>query len=153
MGQLPIFYNHKPTSRRGYLFGETTPLFPFGYGLSYTTFEISEPRLARASIRNGETVRVEVDIRNTGPVKGDEVVQLYVRDDQASVTRPVKELKHFQRVTLDAGARTTVAFEIAPRDLWFWNIDMERVVEPGTFTLMAGPNSVDLKTATLTVTP
>lgn len=152
VGQLPIFYNHKPTSRRGYLFGATTPLFPFGYGLSYTTFEISEPRLARASIRNGETVRVEVDIRNTGPVKGDEVVQLYVRDDQASVTRPVKELKHFQRVTLDAGARTTVAFEIAPRDLWFWNIDMERVVEPGAFTLMAGPNSVDLKTATLTVT-
>ncbi|HEX8660573.1 MAG TPA: glycoside hydrolase family 3 C-terminal domain-containing protein, partial [Brevundimonas sp.] len=152
VGQLPIFYNHKPTSRRGYLLGETKPLFPFGYGLSYTTFDISEPRLARASIRNGETVRVEVDVRNTGPVKGDEVVQLYVRDDHASVTRPVKELKHFRRVTLEPGARTTVAFEISPRDLWFWNIDMERVVEPGTFTLMAGPNSVDLKTATLTVT-
>ncbi|WP_332677554.1 glycoside hydrolase family 3 N-terminal domain-containing protein [Brevundimonas sp.] len=152
VGQLPIFYNHKPTSRRGYLLGETKPLFPFGYGLSYTTFDISEPRLARASIRNGETVRVEVDVRNTGPVKGDEVVQLYVRDDQASVTRPVKELKHFQRVTLEPGARTTVAFEIRPSDLWFWNIDMERVVEPGTFTVMSGPNSVDLKTATLTVT-
>lgn len=151
VGQLPMFYNHKPTSRRGYLFGDTSPLFPFGYGLSYTTFEMSAPRLARATIRNGETVRVEVDVRNTGRVRGDEVVQLYVRDDHASVTRPVKELKHFQRVTLEPGAAMTVAFEVGPKDLWFWNVDMERVVEPGTFTLMAGPNSVDLKTATLTV--
>lgn len=152
VGQLPIFYNHKPTSRRGYLFSETSPLFPFGYGLSYTTFDISAPRLARASIRNGESVRVEVDVRNTGRLKGDEVVQLYVRDDQASVTRPVKELRHFRRVTLEPNASTTVVFEIKPSDLWFWNIDMERVVEPGTFTLMAGGNSVDLKTTTLTVT-
>ncbi|MFC0633136.1 glycoside hydrolase family 3 N-terminal domain-containing protein [Brevundimonas balnearis] len=151
VGQLPMFYNHKPTSRRGYLFGDTSPLFPFGFGLSYTTFEMSAPRLARATIRNGETVRVEVDVRNTGRVRGDEVVQLYVRDDHASVTRPVKELKHFQRVTLEPGAATTVTFEVGPKDLWFWNVDMERVVEPGTFTLMAGPNSVDLKTATLTV--
>jgi len=152
VGQLPIFYNHKPTARRGYLLGDVSPLFPFGYGLSYTTFDISAPRLARATIRNGESVRVEIDVRNTGRVAGDEVVQLYVHDDQASVTRPVKELKHFKRVTLAPGARTTVAFEIKPSDLWFWNIDMKRVVEPGTFTLMAGGNSVDVKTATLTVT-
>ncbi|MFN3353411.1 MAG: glycoside hydrolase family 3 N-terminal domain-containing protein [Brevundimonas sp.] len=152
VGQLPMFYNHKPTSRRGYLLGDTSPLFPFGYGLSYTTFDMSAPRLARDTIRNGETVRVEVDVRNTGRVRGDEVVQLYVHDDHASVTRPIKELKHFQRVTLEPGASTTVAFEVGPRDLWLWNVDMERVVEPGTFTLMAGPNSVDLKTATLTVT-
>jgi beta-glucosidase len=153
VGQLPVFYNHKPTARRGYLFGDTSPLFPFGFGLSYTTFDMSAPRLARSTIRNGESVRVEVDVRNTGRVRGDEVVQLYVRDDHASVTRPVKELKHFRRVTLAPGASTTVAFELRPSDLWFWNIDMERVVEPGTFTLMAGPNSVDVKTTTLTVTP
>ncbi|HEV7353684.1 MAG TPA: glycoside hydrolase family 3 N-terminal domain-containing protein [Brevundimonas sp.] len=152
VGQLPVFYNHKPTSRRGYLLGDTSPLFPFGFGLSYTTFDMSAPRLARGSIRNGESVRVEVDVRNTGRVRGDEVVQLYIRDDHASITRPVKELKHFRRVTLEPGASTTVAFEIRPSDLWLWNIDMERVVEPGTFTLMAGPNSVDVKTTTLTVT-
>lgn len=151
VGQLPIYYNHKSTSRRGYLLGDTSPLFPFGFGLSYTTFEMSAPRPARASIGAGETVRVEVDVTNTGRVAGDEVVQLYIHDDEASVTRPVKELKHFRRVTLQPGASTTVAFEVGPKDLWFWNIDMERVVEPGTFTLMAGPNSVDLKTATLTV--
>jgi beta-glucosidase len=152
VGQLPVYYNHKPTARRGYLFEEVSPLYPFGFGLSYTTFEISAPRLARSSIRNGETVRVEVDVANTGPRKGDEVVQLYVRDDQASVTRPVKELKHFKRVTLDPGARATVSFDIVPKDLWFWNIDMKRVVEPGTFTISAGPNSRDLKSTTLTVT-
>ncbi|WP_430641205.1 fibronectin type III-like domain-contianing protein [Brevundimonas albigilva] len=95
---------------------------------------------------------MSVDVRNTGGVKGDEVVQLYIRDDQASVTRPVKELKHFKRVTLEPGARTTVTFEIRPSDLWFWNIDMERVVEPGTFTISAGPNSAELKSTTLTVT-
>lgn len=152
VGQLPIFYNHKPTSRRGYLFAETSPLYPFGFGLSYTTFEMSAPRFARASIARDETVRVEVEVRNTGARAGDEVVQLYVRDDQASVTRPVKELKHFKRVTLEPGASTTVAFDLTPRDLSFWNIEMERVVEPGTFTISAGPNSVDLKPATLTVT-
>ena len=152
VGQLPIYYNHKPTARRGYLFDETSPLYPFGFGLSYTTFDISAPRLAQASMRTTGTTRVEVDVRNTGSRAGDEVVQLYVRDDHASVTRPVNELKHFRRVTLAPGASTTVAFEITPRDLWFWNIDMERVVEPGTFTLGAGPNSRDLKTTTLTVT-
>ncbi len=152
VGQLPIFYNYKPSARRGYLFDTTAPLYPFGYGLSYTTFEMSEPRLARASIGMGQSVQVSVDVRNTGGVKGDEVVQLYIRDDQASVTRPVKELKHFKRVTLEPGARTTVTFEIRPSDLWFWNIDMERVVEPGTFTVSAGPNSAELKSTTLTVT-
>jgi len=152
VGQLPIFYNYKPTARRGYLFDETSPLFPFGFGLSYTTFDISAPRIAQASIgRNGKT-RVEVDVRNTGRVAGDEVVQLYIRDDHASVTRPINELKHFKRVTLAAGARTTVAFEITERDLWFWNIDMDRVVEAGTFTIGVGADSQTLKTATLTVT-
>jgi beta-glucosidase len=152
VGQLPIYYNVKPTARRGYLFDEVSPLYPFGFGLSYTTFDISAPRLARGSIRNGETVRVEVDVVNTGARKGDEVVQLYVRDDHASVTRPVKELKHFKRVTLEPGARTTVSFDLGPRDLWFWNVDMKRVVEPGTFTISAGPNSRDLKSSKLTVT-
>lgn len=152
VGQLPVFYNHKPSARRGYLFDTTKPLYPFGYGLSYTTFDISPPRLARASVPMGENVRVSVDVRNTGRRAGDEVVQLYVRDEQASVTRPVIELKRFQRVTLQPGQSRTVTFELTPRDLSFWNVEMKRVVEPGTFTISAGPNSVDLKSAKVTVT-
>ena len=151
VGQLPIYYNRKPTARRGYLGGDTTPLYPFGFGLSYTSFDISAPRLAKAKIGQGETVKVEVDVTNTGKVAGDEVVQLYIHDEAASVTRPVLELKHFKRVTLAPGAKTTVTFEIKPSDLWFWNLDMKRVVEPGDFSILVGPNSVDLKKATLTV--
>lgn len=152
VGQLPVFYNHKPTARRGYLFDTTKPLYPFGYGLSYTTFAVGAPRLARGSVAMGQPARVSVDVTNTGRRPGDEVVQLYVRDDQASVTRPVIELKRFQRVSLRPGQRRTVTFELSPRDLAFWNVDMKRVVEPGTFTISAGPNSVDLKSTTLTVT-
>ena len=151
VGQLPMFYNHKPTSRRGYLFDTTKPLFPFGFGLSYTSFDMSAPRIARPAISASDSVQVEVDVRNTGARAGDEVVQLYVRDDLASVTRPVIELKHFERVSLQPGELRTVRFTLTPADLAMWNVDMKRVVEPGTFTISAGPNSVDLKTATLTV--
>ncbi|HWT13527.1 MAG TPA: glycoside hydrolase family 3 N-terminal domain-containing protein [Allosphingosinicella sp.] len=151
VGQLPIFYNRKPTARRGYLFDSNQPLYPFGYGLSYTSFDISAPRLRRSSIRPDENVRVEVEVRNTGRRAGDEVVQLYVRDDAGSVTRPVIELRRFQRVALRAGQRRTIMFELTPDDLALWNPRMERVVEPGTFTISAGPNSASLRNATLTV--
>jgi beta-glucosidase len=152
VGQLPVFYNHKPSARRGYLFDTTAPLYPFGYGLSYTTFDVSAPRLERPTIAIGQNARIAVDVTNTGRRAGDEVVQLYVRDDEASVTRPVIELKRFQRVTLQPGERRTVTFELTPRDLSFWGVDMKRIVEPGTFTISAGANSVDLKSASLTVT-
>ena len=151
VGQLPVYYNRKPTSRRGYLFDSTAPLYPFGFGLSYTTFDVSAPRFGRDSIRLGDNVQVSVDVANTGRRAGDEVVQLYVRDDEASITRPLIELKRFQRVTLQPGERRTVTFELKPDDLALWNMDMKRVVEPGTFTISAGPNSVDLKSAKLTV--
>lgn len=151
VGQLPIYYNRKPTARRGYLGGDTSPLYPFGFGLSYTSFDISAPRLAKAKIGQGESVKVEIDVANTGKVAGDEVVQLYIHDETATVTRPVLELKHFKRVTLAPGAKTTVSFEIKPSDLWMWNLDMKRVVEPGDFSILVGPNSADLKKATLTV--
>jgi beta-glucosidase len=152
VGQLPIFYNHKPTARRGYLFGTTKPLYPFGYGLSYTTFDLSAPRLAQASIRADQPFKVSVDVANTGTRAGDEVVQLYLHQQVASVTRPVIELKRFRRVHLAPGARTTVEFELKPEDLAFWNLQMKRAVEPGVFDVYAGPNSVDLKKAELTVT-
>ncbi len=152
VGQLPLFYNHKPTSRRGFLFDTTEPLFPFGFGLSYTTFDISAPRVTRPSIAAGQPAQIEVDVANNGTRSGDEVVQLYVHDDEASVTRPVLELKRFQRVTLAPGERRTIRFDLQPDDLAVWNPDMKHVVEPGTFTISSGPNSVDLKSAKLTVT-
>jgi beta-glucosidase len=151
VGQLPIFYNHKPTARRGYIDGSTKPLYPFGFGLSYTTFDISAPRLAKANIGTSGSVTVSIDVANTGKVRGDEVVQLYIRDDISSVTRPVLELKHFKRITLDPGQKQTVEFQVTSADLQFYNVDMQRVVEPGTFTLSAGPNSADLKSVVLTV--
>jgi beta-glucosidase len=150
-GQLPVFYNHKPSSRRGYLFDTTQPLYPFGYGLSYTKFDVSAPRVVTPSVAAGQPAQVEVDVANTGARVGDEVVQLYVRDDEASVTRPVLELKRFQRVTLAPGEKRTIRFDLQPDDLALWNPDMKHVVEPGTFTVYTGPNSVDLKPAKLTV--
>ena len=149
--QLPIFYNHKPTARRGYLFESTAPLYPFGYGLSYTSFDVGAPRLTKSTIGRDETVRVSVDVANTGRRAGDEVVQLYVRDDEATVTRPVLELKHFQRVTLQPGEKRTMTFDLKPADLAFWNVEMHRVVEPGTFTISAGNSSTAFKTTSLTV--
>jgi len=151
VGQLPIFYNHKPSARRGYIDGSTKPLYPFGFGLSYTSFAISAPRLSKPRIAVGESTRVEVDVANTGKLAGDEVVQIYIRDDISSVTRPVLELKAFQRVTLAPGERRTLSFDIKPSDLWFYNSEMERVVEPGSFTIHAGPDSVNLKSVQLMV--
>ena len=152
VGQLPMFYDHKPTARRGYLFDTTAPLYPFGFGLSYTTFDISAPRVLTPVIAANQRAQIAVDVANTGSRAGDEVVQLYVRDDEASVTRPVIELKRFERVTLLPGERRTVSFELTPDDLALWNPEMKKVVEPGTFTISAGPNSADLKSARLKVT-
>ena len=152
VGQLPMFYNVKPSARRGYLFDTTEPLFPFGYGLSYTRFELGAPQLSQARIARNGTVEVSVEVRNAGVRAGDEVVQLYVRDKVGSVTRPLKELKGFQRVTLAPGEMKTVRFTLDERTFRMWNAEMKRIVEPGEFEIMAGPNSVDLKSTTLTIT-
>ncbi len=151
VGQLPIFYNHKPTARRGYLFDTTRPLYPFGFGLSYTTFALSPPRLGQAEILTTDRVAVEVDVENTGPVVGDEVVQLYLRDDVSSVTRPMLELKRFERITLVPGERRTVRFELTPDDFAVFDASFRRVIEPGTFTVQTGANSADLQSTRLTV--
>ena len=151
VGQIPAFYNHKPTARRGYAFGDASPLYPFGFGLSYTEFEMSEPVLASANIANGADTSVSVSVTNTGDVAGDEVVQLYIRDKVSSVTRPVKELKGFTRVTLAPGETQNVSLDIKASALEFFNRDMKRVIEPGEFEIMVGNSSVDLKTTTLTV--
>lgn len=151
VGQLPIYYNHKPTARRGYLLSTTSPLFPFGHGLSYTTFKYSNLKVSNPSIRADQSTTVTVDVTNTGKIRGDEVAQMYLRDEVSSVTRPVKELKDFARVTIEPGATKTITFQITPKKLALINREMKRVVEPGKFQIMVGGNSVDLIAATLEV--
>jgi beta-glucosidase len=153
VGHVPAYYNHKPSARRGYLFDSVEPLFPFGYGLSYTTFSITSVRVEKPEIEPGESTRVLADLANTGTRAGDEVVQLYIRDVVSSVTRPVKELKGFRRVTLEPGEHTTVAFDVTPDHLAMYGIDMQYRVEPGEFRLMVGHSSraQDLQTVTLRV--
>lgn len=144
-GQVPHFYNHKPSARRGYLFDDAAPLFPFGHGLSYTSFAISEPRLSRRRYRPDEAIEVAIEIANTGAVAGDEVLQLYITRTNVSVTRPVLELKGFERITLAPGEQRTVRFTIEPRQLAIWNLAMEEVNEPGPVTLSVGNSSAALK--------
>jgi len=152
VGQLPLFYNQKPTAHRGYVFGTTSPLYPFGFGLSYTTFAYSNLAIDKPQIEPNGTAVVSVDVRNTGMRAGDEVVQLYIRDVVSLATRPVKELRGFERVSLGPGESKTIRFSIGPERLSYHGIDMKRVVEPGRFEIMVGGNSVDVKTISLDVT-
>jgi len=152
-GHVPSFYNYKPSARRGYLFDDVSPLYPFGFGLTYTTFSFSNVRLERKTIRAKDSTRVHVDIANTGKRQGDEVVQMYIRDCYSSVTRPIKELKGFQRVSLQPGQTRTVTFDITPELLSFYDINMKFGVEPGDFEIMVGNSSrdADLTKTILTV--
>jgi beta-xylosidase len=154
VGHLPVFYNHKPSARRGYLWDEVSPLFPFGFGLSYTTFKLENARLAKKKIpRNGST-RVLVEVTNTGKCSGSEVVQMYIRDCVSSVTRPVKELKAFKKLWLEPGETGTVALDISPESLAFYDVNMKYGVEPGDFEILVGNSSrdADLQKLILTVT-
>jgi len=151
VGQLPIYYNHKPTARRGYLYTSKEPLFPFGFGLSYTTFEYSDLKVSSTQIGPQGQAEVSVTVKNTGSRAGDEIIQLYLRDVVSSVTRPVLELKDFKRVPLAPGESKTISFTITPDKLAFWDVNMQRVVEPGAFEIMVGPNSVKLQKAKLEV--
>ncbi|MGH9510971.1 MAG: CIA30 family protein [Terriglobales bacterium] len=151
VGDLPDFYNHKPSDNRSYEFSTRDPLFPFGYGLSYTSFKFENVRVEPEQIHTGGTAKVSVDITNTGSREGDEVPQMYIHQKIASVTRPVKELKGFQRITLKPGEEKTVEFTITPETLSMLNVDMHKVVEPGAFEIMVGPNSQQTTTVILNV--
>jgi beta-glucosidase len=151
VGALPDFYNHKPSDNRSYAFSTRQPLYPFGYGLSYTTFKFENVRVEPKHIETNGTATVSVDVTNTGSRAGDEVPQLYVHQEIASVTRPVMQLRGFERVTLKPGEKRTVSFTIGPDDLSMLNVDMHKVVESGTFDLMVGPSSADTTTVHLEV--
>ncbi len=151
VGQLPIAYNHKPTARRGYLYTSKEPLFPFGFGLSYTTFEYSDLKITTPQIGPFGKTEVSVIVKNTGTRAGDEIVQLYIRDVVSSVTRPVMELKDFKRISLSPGESKMLTFTITPDKLSLWNINMNRVVEPGAFEIMVGTSSVKYQKANLEV--
>jgi len=151
VGDLPDFYNHKPSANRTYAFSTRKPLFPFGFGLSYTTFHFDNVRVEPTQIEAGGTAKVSVDVTNAGTRIGDEVPQLYVHQKVASVTRPVEQLAGFERITLKPGEKKTVEFTVSPDMLSLVNVDMHRVVEPGVFELMVGPSSDQTATVLLTV--
>jgi beta-glucosidase len=153
VGQLPVYYNRRPTSFRPYLDMTREPLWPFGHGLSYTTFSISDPVVTPASIPADGRATVSVEVSNTGSRSGDEVVQLYIHDLVSSVTRPVLELRGFKRVTLEPGTRRIVTFTLGPDELSLIDRSMRRVVEPGRFEILVAASSASLKKATLDVTP
>lgn len=150
-GQLPDYYYQKPSGKREYLGSTTKPLFPFGWGLSYSTFKYANLRLAPETIGPQGQTKVSLDVTNTGKMLGDEVVELYIRDEVSSVTRPVKELRGFRRITLNPGETKTVELPLGPSELSFLNRDMQRVVEPGTFRIMVGGNSDELIETKLSV--
>ena len=153
VGQIPAYYYHKPSARRGYLFSNVESLFPFGHGLSYTTFDYSNLKLSSEKITADETAILSVDLKNTGEHVGDEVVQFYVHDLLSTcVTRPVKLLKGFQRITLQPGECQTVSFEVGREQLQYLGEMMQRIVEPGQFELMVGGSSKNLQSIVLEVT-
>jgi len=154
VGQVPIHYNHKNTGRPSdennnytskYIDLALTPLYPFGYGLSYTTFKYGKPTISSASIRSGDKLKITVDVKNTGNMDGEEVVQLYVRDLVGSLTRPVKELKGYNKVFLKKGELKTIEFTLTEQDLAFHNADLKFAAEPGKFKAYIGTNSRDVQ--------
>jgi beta-glucosidase len=160
VGQIPLTYNSTPTSRplvegdkwtSKYTDIKNSPLWPFGHGLSYTNFQVSPPLLEERVVPRDGTVRFQVSVANQGERDGEEVVQVYIQDQVAFVTRPMKELKAFKRVSVPAGKNVLVDFEIPAKDLGYWMPNGEYRLEPGTFTLMTGGSSAQVRAATISL--
>jgi beta-glucosidase len=150
VGQIPVYYNHKKSGGRSHWWGDyvetsTKPLYPFGYGMSYTSFRYGNLAMSRSEVTAEDSIDISVDVENTGTYKGDEIVQLYINSGAASVTRPVKELKGFVRVSLDPGETKTVTFTLWPKQLGFYDMSMDFVVEPGDINVMIGSSSEDIR--------
>lgn len=153
VGQLPAFYYQKPTGKfRNYVFSDSTPLYPFGHGLSYTTFECGAPQPQSDTVARGNTLKVKVAVRNTGGRAGKEVVQLYIRDEIASRTRPIKQLRGFEKVFLEPGEERVVDFTLSPEDFGFRDGEGQLLLEPGRFVLMAGSDCENVQTSAITLT-
>jgi beta-glucosidase len=157
VGQIPLYYNHKNTGRpltgkwfskfrSNYIDVSNEPLYPFGYGLSYTQFEYGDIQLSSKQLKGNQQLKVTVNVKNTGAVSGKEVVQLYIRDEVGSITRPVQELKGFEKIELAPGESKNVSFDITPELLKFYNGDLKFDWEAGDFQIMVGPHSKDVKT-------
>jgi beta-glucosidase len=151
VGQLPVYYYKTPAARRGYVFDENSPLFPFGLGLSYTTFTFGKPTIDREKMSADQTAHVSVTVTNSGTRAGDEVVQMYIHHAVSSIVQPVIVLRGFKRVHLEAGSSATVSFDVGAEQLSILNAAMKRVVEPGQVEIRIGANSVDTTSAGLTI--
>jgi beta-glucosidase len=158
VGHVPVFYNHKPTgrgdSRRGgspenpgtsYVFSTTDPLYPFGFGLSYTQFEYSGLKISRRELSGTDTVKCSLNVRNTGKFAGKEVIQIYVNDKVSSVTTPVKVLKAFKKIAIAPGKTAALDFSVPCNELGLWDVNMNYVVEPGEYEIMAGASAEDIR--------
>lgn len=148
-GQIPAFYMHKKSGGRSHWRGDyddipASPLYPFGFGLSYTTFAYSNFKISKTNVAIGDDVEISVDVENTGEYAGDEVVQLYIRDEAASVTRPVKELKGFKRIYLERGAKKRVKFTLSTIQMGFYGMSLNYQVEPGKIEIMIGSSSDEI---------
>jgi beta-glucosidase len=150
-GQLPDYYNHSPSRYRSYILTDSTPLYPFGFGLSYASFDYKNLQVSPAAMAPSSTAQVSVEVTNTGTVRADEVVQLYIHAVVSMPVRPVEELKDFARVTLNPGETRTVAFTLTPDKLEAYDINMRRTVEPGAFEILVGRSSADLLKGTLSI--
>lgn len=151
VGQLPDYYDHKPSRNRSYVVADSRPLFPFGHGLSYTTFRFESLRVEPTTIGQAGTATVRVDVTNTGTREGDEVAEMYIHQRVSSVTRPVMELRGFRRISLKPGEKTTVEFPLTPEALSMLDVNMNKVVEPGVFDIMVGPSSAQTASVQLQV--
>jgi len=145
VGQLPIYYNQKRSAIHRYVAESENPLYTFGYGLSYTNFQYSNLKISSPEIKTDGSLKVSIDVKNTGNYDGDEVVQLYLKDVYSSVTTPEKTLKGFNRIFVKKGETKTIEFTLTADELSIWNREMKKVVEPGDFVVMVGGNSTDLQ--------